>query len=560
QVGLTATPDARTYSYFKQNVVSEYTHQDAVRDGVNVSYDVYEIETEITTRGATIKKDGFKKEFRHKLTRGKEWQQVDNDITYVGRELDRSIVNKSQIRLVIETYRQKLFTELFPGRQHVPKTLIFAKDDSHANDIIEIVREVFDEGNDFCKKITYRTDDDPASLLNRFRNEYNPRIAVTVDMIATGTDVKALECLIFMRDVRSLNYYEQMKGRGTRTMSYDDLVARTPDVKREKENFVLIDAVGVEKSKKIISQPLERKKSVSLKDLVNGMVIGRTYDEDTMTTLAYRLSNMQHKMSPEQQEEFTELTGVDLTQLIKGIEQVNDPDLIDGSLPADTSNLSEEEVERRRAAFIQEQGDKAVQVLHNPEVRQFLFDLNKTLYQQIDNENLDTLLRAEWAGNAEENALKVITDFRDWIEQHKDEIIALQVFYSQPYRRRELTFAMVKQLVEKLKAAAPKLAPYNVYRAFQVLDNANGEHPKNDLVALVSVLRRLMEVDKTLTPYEQTVNRNFKEWIFARHAGAGRTQFTEEQMFWLRMIKDHVSTNIKMDRDDLDYSPFVDHG
>ena len=85
------------------------------------------------------------------------------------------------------------------------------------------VRDEFGEGNDFCKKVTYRAEENPKSVLSQFRNAYNPRIAVTVDMIATGTDVKPLECLLFMRDVKSKNYFEQMKGRGTRVLKPDDL-------------------------------------------------------------------------------------------------------------------------------------------------------------------------------------------------------------------------------------------------------------------------------------------------------------------------------------------------
>lgn len=560
QVGLTATPDNRTYGYFNKNVVSEYTHQDAVRDGVNVSYDVYEIETQVTRNGATIKHSDFKHEFRHKLTHAKTWQQVDNDITYTNRELDRSVINPSQIRLVISTFKDKLFTELFEGRTVVPKTLIFAKDDSHADDIIRIVREEFNEDTHFCKKITYKTDDDPKSLLNRFRNEYNPRIAVTVDMIATGTDVKALECLIFMRDVRSLNYYEQMKGRGTRTMSYDDLVARTPDVKTKKESFILIDAVGVEKTKKIISQPQERKRGVSLKDLINNVIIGRSYDEDTLTTLAYRLSGLNHKMDSKQRDNFLKTAGTSLEQLVKQIERVNNPDLIEAALPPDQSTLTNEQIEQLKLDYIQAIGDQATQALHNHEVKAFILDFNKTLYQQIDNENIDQLIRADWAGNTEDNARKVVAEFREWIETHKDEITALQVFYSQPFRRRELTFDMAKQLLAKLKESTPILAPLNVWRAYQVLDRVNGEQPQNEITTLVSLLRRLMEVDKTLTPFEQTVNRNFKEWIFSKHAGAGRTQFTEEQMAWLRMIKDHVAFSINMSQEDLELSPFAENG
>ncbi|MCP4686829.1 MAG: restriction endonuclease subunit R, partial [Desulfobacterales bacterium] len=176
-------------------------------------------------------------------------------------DLDRDVVNPSQIRNVIKAFRAKL-PVIFPHRDEVPKTLIFAKTDSHADDIIEIVREEFAEGNDFCKKVTYKTEEDPKSILSSFRNEYNPRVAVTVDMIATGTDVKPLECLLFMRDVRSRNYFEQMIGRGTRTLIHDALKGVSPSARSAKTHFVIVDAVGVTRSIKTDSRPLERKRSV----------------------------------------------------------------------------------------------------------------------------------------------------------------------------------------------------------------------------------------------------------------------------------------------------------
>ena len=166
-----------------------------------------------------------------------------------------------------------MLTEIFPKRQHVPKTLIFAKTDSHADDIIQIVREEFAEGNKFCKKVTYKADENPKSILASFRNDYYPRIAVTVDMIATGTDVKPLECLLFMRDVRSKNYFEQMIGRGTRTFKKEDLIKVTPDVVDNKSGFIVVDAVGVLESVKIDTKPLDRKPSVKLKDLMMHVVL-----------------------------------------------------------------------------------------------------------------------------------------------------------------------------------------------------------------------------------------------------------------------------------------------
>ena len=202
-IGLTATPDKRTFAFFDQNIVSEYPREQAIVDGVNVGEDIFLIETEVGKQGATILKQMV--EYRNRLSREKRWAQLDEDVDYRPSQLDKDIVNPSQIRTVIRTFKDNLYTSLFPRRKEVPKTLIFAKTDSHADDIIQIVREEFGEGNEFCKKVTYAAEN-PESVLSSFRNDYYPRIAVTVDMIATGTDVKPIECLIFMRDVRSKNF------------------------------------------------------------------------------------------------------------------------------------------------------------------------------------------------------------------------------------------------------------------------------------------------------------------------------------------------------------------
>ena len=290
-IGLTATPDNRTFGFFNQNIVSEYTHEEAVTDGVNVGSDVYLIETEITKKGGKIWKGQYV-DHREKLTRKKRWEQLDEDVVYSQTQLDDNVVNPNQIRTVIRTFKEHL-PEMFPdrinekGEFEVPKTLIFAKTDSHADDIIQIVREEFGEENRFCKKITYNSED-PKSTLAQFRNDYHPRIAVTVDMIATGTDVKPLECLLFMRDVKSRNYFEQMKGRGTRTINLDDLKKVTPSARYTKDHYVIVDAVGVTKSLKTDSRPLEKKPGVPLKDLLAAITVGAR-DEDLFTSLANRL-------------------------------------------------------------------------------------------------------------------------------------------------------------------------------------------------------------------------------------------------------------------------------
>ena len=246
-IGLTATPSKQTIGYFKRNLVMEYGHAEAVADGVNVNYDVYTIKTKITDSGSTVESGTFVDK-RNRITRRVRYEQLDDDLTYTASALDRDVVAEDQIRTVIQTFRDKL-PEIFPGRTEVPKTLIFAKDDSHAEDIVKTIREEFGKGNDFCQKITYRTgfirvektvrDDDgterqvatyeklsnlsPEDVLTAFRLSYNPRIAVTVDMVATGTDVKPLEIVMFMRAVKSRTFFEQMKGRGVRVVSSTEL-------------------------------------------------------------------------------------------------------------------------------------------------------------------------------------------------------------------------------------------------------------------------------------------------------------------------------------------------
>src|SRR5699024_8265144 len=310
-VGLTATPDKRTFAFFEENVVSEYSREQAIIDGVNVGEDIFLIETQVTQSGAHIMKQLI--ECRNRLSREKRWKQLDEDVNYVPTQLDRDIVNPSQIRMVIRTFRENLFTTLFPRRKEVPKTLIFAKTDSHADDIIQIVRKEFGEGNEFCQKITYAADN-PEQILSDFRNNYNPRIAVTVDMIATGTDVKPIECLIFMRDVRSKNYFEQMKGRGTRVLGKDDLQKVTPSATENEDHFVIVDAVGVTKSKKSETRTLERKPSVSMKELMLNVALGAR-DADTLTSLANRVIRLNSQMSPRERKEFAQVVGLPANQL-----------------------------------------------------------------------------------------------------------------------------------------------------------------------------------------------------------------------------------------------------
>jgi len=386
-IGLTATPDNRTYGFFRKNVVSEYSHEKAVADGVNVGNEIYTIETERTQQGATIKANQ-QVEKHERLTRKKRWETQDADEAYSATQLDRGIVNPDQIRTVIRTFHDKLH-EMFPGRREVPKTLIFAKTDSHADDIIQTAREEFGQGNEFCKKITYQSKEDPKSVLAQFRNDYNPRIAVTVDMIATGTDVRPLECLLFMRDVKSRNYFEQMKGRGTRTLDHDDLKKVTPSAATAKTHYVIVDAIGVTTSLKTASEPLFTKPSIPLKDLAMGVMMG-VRDEDTVSSLAGRLARLNNQLDHNDQQRIKEKSGgAALADIVGSLLAAIDPDRIDdkareiSSVPAGT-----------------EPGDQARQTtrdqlvgiasrVFNDELIELLDSIRREKEQTIDHDNLD---------------------------------------------------------------------------------------------------------------------------------------------------------------------------
>lgn len=548
-IGLTATPDKRTFAFFDQNVVSEYTREQAIIDGVNVGEDIFLIETQVTKNGAHLMKQLI--EYRNRLSRAKRWAELDEDIDYQGSQLDRDIVNPSQIRTVIRTFKENLYTMLFPHREEVPKTLIFAKTDSHADDIIQIVRDEFGEGNEFCKKVTYAADN-PESVLSSFRNDYNPRIAVTVDMIATGTDVKPIECLIFMRDVRSKNYFEQMKGRGTRTLNVDDLQRVTPSATGNKDHFVIVDAIGVTKSKKTETRTLERKPSVSMKELMMSVALG-SKDENTLTSLANRLVRLNSQMNQAERKSFEEIAGISAGKLAEKMLDAFDEDIIIAKAQQD--NHVDEPTEEQKQAAATELVKEAVQLFYQPEVREYIENVRRSHEQIIDNVNIDEVAFVGYDAQREKNADNVIKTFRDFIEENMDEIIALRIIYNETYTNRPMAINALKDLYNKLKDKG-----VTVERLWDCYAIRKPNRVKQGTVAqmtdLISIIRFEMGYANDLQPFSDKVNYNFMQWTLRRNAGA--VHFNDEQMEWLRLIKDHIISSLSIEPEDLDLSPF-DH-
>lgn len=552
-IGLTATPSVHTLGFFNRNIVAEYPYERSVVDGVNVGYEVFRIRTRIGEQGSRIDK-GYTIPIRDKKTRAQRYETLADDLVYSSRELDRSVVAPNQIRTVLETYRDTVFTDLFPGRTVVPKTVIFAKDDHHAEQIVEIAREVFGKGNDFAKKITYRvTDANPEQLIREFRIDFNPRIAVTVDMIATGTDVKPIEALIFLRDVRSELYFEQMKGRGVRSINISDLRAVTPDADA-KTRFVLIDAVGVTESAKTITPPLDRRRTVAFDKLLERVAAGDQSD-DSISTLAARLAALDRKIDADTAIELAKLAGgKPLAELARRLLDSIDPDTIELATRAKHGAVATAEQEAAVQAELKQQ---ACLPFDSPQLRQGLIAAKARTDVKIDTISTDEVISS---GYDEAQAQGTVDRFKQFLEANKDQIVALQILYGRPYAQRRLTYEALEDLRDALKRPPWLLEPVNIWRAYKRLHDArvrgNATRILTDIVMLV---RFALDRDEVLEPLPAKVAGKFNLWI-GREKNAGR-EYSTEQLAWLVAIRDHLAVNADVTRQDLqDMAAFAGRG
>ncbi len=552
-IGLTATPNKQTFGFFHQNLVMEYGHEQAVADGVNVNYDVYRIKTAITEAGGKVEA-GFYVDKRDRETRQIRWERLDEDLAYDPDQLDRQVVTPDQIRTVVRTYRDKVLSEIFPGRTWVPKTLIFAKDDSHAEDIVKIVREEFAKGNDFCQKITYKTTGrKPEDLIAEFRTSPMPRIAVTVDMIATGTDIKPLEVVLFMRSVKSRSFFEQMKGRGVRVINDDDLKTVTPDA-RAKDHFIIVDAVGVCEQDKTDSRPMEKKRNVSFEKLLQALSLGNI-EPEVISSIAVRMARMEHAISAEDHTEIRKLADKSLKILCAGLITAIDPDRQVERAKLDNPGIaepSEAQIQKAAVKLIQE----AVKPLHNPELRKLLVELKKKSEQTIDVVSQDRVIGAGFSAQALEKAKGLVQSFEQFIKDNKDEITALQVLYSMPYKQR-LRYEDIKDLASRIEKPPHQWRVDNLWNAYAALEKSKvkGASAPHILTDLVSLVRFAMHRDDELVPFPERVAANFEKWMTGH-----KDKFTPEQRKWLEMIRDHVAANLAIEVDDFDFAPFAQQG
>jgi type I restriction enzyme R subunit len=506
---------------------------------------VYRIRTAITAAGSKVDA-GFYVEKRDRETRATRWEQLSDDFEYDPDQLDRDVVAPDQIRTIVKAFKEKLFSEIFPGRTEVPKTLIFAKDDNHAEEIVTLARQVFGQGNEFAKKITYQTTEKPKELIAAFRVDPFPRIAVTVDMIATGTDIRPVECLIFMRDVKSQGYYEQMKGRGCRTLNDADLRQVTPDA-QTKTRFVLIDAVGVTEGQKSVSQPLERKRTLPFDKLIDQIAQGRR-DDDAISSLAGRLASLNRQIDDEDLARIADVSnGLSLKGLATRLLDAISPDIVEAELinrhgPAEV--VTAVQVEAVRADL----KDQACQPLDSSELRNLIKLIKKKTDIVIDELTTDEVTSATFDLQHSE---KRVTSFKAFIEENKNELLALQILYSQPFPKRRLTYASIRELASRLTDPPYHLTTADVWQAYRRLQSAlvRGAPSDKVLTDIISLVKFATGQAETLEPYATRVEQRFNLWI-GRQKKAGR-DFNEEEMSWLKAIKDYLAANVEIAPADL---------
>jgi type I restriction enzyme, R subunit len=554
-VGLTATPTRQTKGFFDNNTVSQYTYEQAVADGVNVDFDIVRLDTSIRENGGAKIEKGTTVRIRDRQTRAQRYEELDEDFTYTTPQLGRTVIAEDEIRAVLTTYRNN-WQRWFPGRADLPKTLVFAAGDDHADEVLKQVKEVFGRGDEFAKKITYRSrqnGDDPDSLINDLRNSSRLRVAVTVDMIATGTDVKPLECVIFLRAVRSPVLFEQMKGRGARSIDADELKAVTPDAAPDltKDRFLLIDAVGVTDSPLVDARPLipaGERGGISLAKLLDKAGT-RSLTADEAETLGRRLARIDRQLGVEERGLLAQTAGgVSLADLARRITDAVDVDTQDRATHEGGPELARKLVH-----------DAVAPLTSRPELRKLILEIRHQQDLTYDETTEVTITSLQEIPLAE-RAAKQLAEFKTLLTKEEAESTAIRVALGSGAKvsPREARDAL-KELAGRIKATNRAWTTGVLWEHYDQVGKAAASPGKETgLGDLVRLIRYELGADDELRPYRTVVEERFEGWLL-RQEQAG-VEFTDEQLWWLERIKNAIVTDIGIEPGDFGHAPFSERG
>ena len=536
-LGLTATPTPEAYAYFNKNIVEEYTYEDSVVDGVNVPARVYRIITDATVHGGTINQG----ETVTNVNRSGEMvdkYKVQQRIDYAPNQLDRSVINPNQIESVLKSYMDSIYTDLYPEREknwnYIPKTLIFAKDDNHATKIVEIAKKVFAEKfpsgnvpNNFVQKITYSASDSNA-LIRELRTEKGFRIAVTVTLVATGTDVKPLEVVLFMNDVKSDVLYTQMKGRGCRTLNGDKLREVTPNADN-KNCFYIVDAVGVTESDKHIPQPGKdgepRPKILRLDQLLERLAHGEVSDENLALLRDYCATIQKRYEDNPLFERHLNMFISDYGFSPRGLANNINQSLSQNLLPP-YENISDENSTRKNLIFC---------LMSNLSARKKLLEMRQGYYA-VTPENEDEVI---YIGFSRETAKSLIANFEQYLNDNADKIEALRIIYNS--EDAVITYSMLAELQDKLIAENGLFLPDYIWENYKILNN-DGNVEELDTKKNTRALTHLIQLVRFAYHKSNKLVSLIKGYSqrFSLYCGQAQRVLTDDQKEIMKQIADYI--------------------
>lgn len=536
-LGLTATPTPEAYAYFNKNIVEEYTYEDSVVDGVNVPARVYRIITDATVHGGTINQGETVTDVNRSGEMVDEYKSQQR-IDYAPNQLDRSVINANQIESVLKSYMESIYTDLYPEREenwnYIPKTLIFAKDDNHATKIIEIAKKVFAEKfpsgkvpDNFVQKITYSAGDSNA-LIRELRTEKDFRIAVTVTLVATGTDVKPLEIVLFMNDVKSEVLYTQMKGRGCRTLNEDKLREITPNADN-KNCFYIVDAVGVTESDKYIPQPGKggepRSKILRLDQLLERLSHGEVSD-DNLALLRDYCSAIQKRYEDNPLfERHLNMFISDYGFSPRGLANNINQSLSQNLLPP-YENISDENLARKNLIFC---------LMSNLSARKKLLEMLRGYYA-VTPEKEDEVI---YKGFSKETAKSFIANFEQYLNNNADKIEALRIIYNS--EDTVITYSMLTELQDKLIAENGQFTPYYIWKNYKILDN-DGNVEEVDTKQNIKALTHLIQLVRYAYRKSNKLVSLIKGYSqrFSLYCGQAQRKLTDDQKEIMKQIADYI--------------------
>lgn len=534
-LGLTATPTPEAYAFFNNNIIENYKYEDSIVDGVNVPSRIYRIITDVTAHGGTIEQ-GAKVVETAKRTGKSETHAAPITVEYGSSELDRSVVNKNQIREVLLAYKKAIYEDLYPERdkkwEFIPKTLIFAKDDNHAAEIVEIAEDVFKtefENNtlpkNYVQKITYTAGDSDA-LITDLRTTKDFRIAVTVTLVATGTDVKPLEVVLFMKDVHSDVLYTQMKGRGCRIISDDKLKEVTPNADT-KECYYIVDAVGVTESEKHIPKPgvgPGPKRPLSLEHLLERLAHNEVSDDNLMLLRDY-CSTINRRY------EESVLFGRHLDYFITSY----------GFAPRKLANdINTAFAEGTLVEYISPSHDNTARMaliyclIGNLQARNKLLEMQRGY--MVESGDDDKVL---YAGFSKESAKTYIENFEKYLDDNKDSIEALRIIYNS--EDTLITHEMLMELQDRLLAESRQYGAYQIWKNYKLLDEQgdvealDGKANVNALTNLIQIVRYAYKKNQKLT---SLINGYAQR--FSLYCGRAQRVLTEDQKDIMQQIAEYI--------------------